>query len=140
MPELRPNGRAREGEVYVCVFVCACTVVCVHPRGLLIRKICKTCSDIWVFLDDTNVQRNVGLASLGHAPQQRKMQNAKGMKQKIDTPCCQILRKPLALYVLPVTNVSQIRDWIRDWNCEVMTGGLIQVHGGWTADPKFKFF
>ena len=67
-----------------------------HPRAKLIRIISKTCSNILVFVDDTNLQRNVGLASLGRAPQQRKMQNAEGITKIIAAPCRQILCKPFA--------------------------------------------
>ena len=31
-------------------------------------------------------------------------------------------------YVLPVMDVSQIHDWIHDWNCKIMTGGLILIN------------
>ena len=99
-----------------------------QPRVKLIRIIFKTCSDIWVFSDDRNVQRNVGQGVPGRTPQQRKMQNAKGIEIKLATTTCQILCRSLALYVLPVMDVMQIHDWIHDWNCKFMTGGLILIN------------
>ena len=54
------------------------------------------------------------------------MQNAKG-KKKV-TPSCQTFCKCLALYAPPVMDVLQIHDWIHDWNCEVMIGGLILIN------------
>ena len=116
----------------------AALLLLLQPGVKLIRIISKTCSDILVFLGDRNVQRNVGLASAGRAPQQRKMQNAKGIEKKIVTPNCQVLCRSLAMYVLPVMDVSQIHDWIHDWNCEFMTGGLILINlaqGGWGSHP-----
>ena len=83
------------------------TVEGLQPRVKLIRIIFKTCSDIQIFLDDRNVQRNVGLASTGRAPQQRKMQNAKGIEKNFVTPNCEVLCRSLAMYVPPVMDVAQ---------------------------------
>ena len=57
----------------------------VHPRLKLIRIFFKTRADTCFFLDGRNVQRNVGLASPGRAPQPRKTQNAEGIKKIYQT-------------------------------------------------------
>ena len=105
-----------------------------HPRAKLIRIISKTCSNILVFVDDTNLQRNVGLASLGRAPQQRKMQNAKGIRKKICHTMSPNTLQAFAIVCSTSHGCLKIHDWIHDWNCEFMTGGLILINlaqGGW---------
>ena len=92
----------------------------IHPRVKLIRKIFKTCSDIWIFLDGRNVQRNVGLASKGRAPQQRKMQNAKGIKKKLSH---QVVR-----YFVGLWPCMFYQSWM---SCKSMTGLMTGTANSW---------
>ncbi len=52
----------------------------------------------------------------------------RGNQKKNVTPSCQILCVGLWQCVLPVLDVVQIHDWIHDWNCKFMTGGLILIN------------
>ena len=96
----------------------------------------KTCSDILVILDDTSLQRNVGLASLGRAPQQRKMQNAKGLRKK-NSP------HHVAKYFVSLWHCMFYQSWMFRESmtgfmigfCKIMIGRLILINkppGGWS--------
>ena len=86
----------------------------------------KTCSDIWDMLDDTNLQRNVGLASLGRAPQQRKMQNAKGIRKKF-------LPHHVAKYFVSLWHCMFYQSWIfRKSMIGFMIGSAISWLVGWS--------